>query len=111
MMKEREFWAEVILTSLSKGYGPDDAIACANKVVDARRKFFNEPSTNSGDPQSVFDLQLPTRARNSLLAADIRTVADLEEYSANDLMKIGGLGQLSLRHVREKMASIGKPLK
>ncbi len=57
---------------------------------------------SSGKPLSEFQLlELTTRTENTLLAAGIRSVAQLISCAAVDLLKLPNFGPRSLQEVRE----------
>jgi len=53
---------------------------------------------------TIEDLGLSTRVLNSLHGANIDTVADLVEYSEDDLLKLKNFGQKSMTEIREQLA-------
>ncbi|MCX7954990.1 MAG: DNA-directed RNA polymerase subunit alpha [Bacteroidales bacterium] len=55
----------------------------------------------------LVDLDLSVRALNCLKAAEIETLADLVQYSKNDLLKFRNFGKKSLAELEELLSSMG----
>ena len=105
---------------------PDDAIALAARILqDQLQPFinFDEPeaqqdqtaseklSFNSNLLKKVEELELSERPRNCLKRAQIDTVGQLLEKSAEDLMTITNFGQKSLDEIYEKLNARGLSLR
>jgi DNA-directed RNA polymerase subunit alpha len=96
-------------------FNPKDALSeAAEIVVDlfSPLKDLNQLETSSPDyedednPQSqipIEELQLSVRAYNCLKRAQINTVADLLDYSQDDLLEIKNFGQKSAEEVIEAL--------
>src|SRR5579871_3741562 len=59
----------------------------------------------------IEELDFSVRTYNCLKKANILTIAELVQYTENDLMQIRNFGKKSLTEVREKLAQLGLALK
>jgi DNA-directed RNA polymerase alpha subunit len=105
-MTENELWDNVILVALSKTVSAEEAIECANKVIDGRRAKFADEVDDDVEPVHITSLSLSTRARNSLLAGGVKTVVDLMRMTPGELLQMPGLGELTLQEVQAKIAEL-----
>lgn len=72
-----------------------------------------EPSGGVDAPPHVRieELDFSVRTYNCLKKANILTIAELVQYTENDLMQIRNFGRKSLTEVREKLSQLGLSLK
>jgi len=61
--------------------------------------------------KSIDDIEMPARVYWCLAAAGIRTVGELAEKKASDLIKLKNFGRKSLTEVEEKLMELGLTLK
>ncbi|EGO65324.1 DNA-directed RNA polymerase subunit alpha [Acetonema longum] len=74
---------------------------------------FTEPVEDGGSKvmeMTIEDLELSVRSYNCLKRAGINTVAELNQKSEEDMMKVRNLGRKSLDEVKKKLAELGLSL-
>jgi DNA-directed RNA polymerase alpha subunit len=60
-----------------------------------------EPSPELSDDAAISEVRFPTRIRNSLLAAGIKTVGEAREMSDRALLALPDFGTTSVAQLRE----------
>ncbi|MBI5788865.1 MAG: DNA-directed RNA polymerase subunit alpha [Candidatus Schekmanbacteria bacterium] len=127
------FWVENTFLGESKAYdrlnievwtdgtiGPEDAIACAAKILKDQWSIFTSVEQkleeavvedNSDDDywnklnefldRSVNELELSVRAYNCLKNANIKTIRDLVQKSDNEMLRTKNFGRKSLNEIKE----------
>ena len=63
------------------------------------------------DPESVFDLDLPSNVISALARNDIETIEDLCNKTAQELLSLKGIGKKSLDMITEVLNDLGLQLK
>jgi DNA-directed RNA polymerase subunit alpha len=75
------------------------------------RKMAEEADLKRNYMRSIDELELAKRAQNCLEAAGIKTIGQLLEMTAEDLLKLKSLGEKSLVQIVDKLGSMGLYLK
>ena len=107
--------------------GPDEAVSLAAKVLSDHLNLFIDlsesgqktsfiqelPSDTSEkvSDMSIEELELSVRSFNCLKRANINTVRELCDKTADDMMKVRNLGRKSLEEVLAKLDELGLGLK
>ncbi len=103
---------------------PDDAVSNAARILREYYGYFinveieedeeEEPpqvqekkEKEESDSKSIEDLHLSVRSSNCLKAANINTLGELKEKTADELGKIKNLGKKSLDEIKEKLREFG----
>lgn len=60
---------------------------------------------------SVYELAIPVRVQNVLVADRIETVGQLVAFSERELLRVPCIGKLALRQVRDALGAIGLELR
>ena len=105
---------------------PDDAVSLAAKVLSEHLSLFINLSESAKTEEvmaekentekekalemNIDELELSVRSFNCLKRAGINTVAELCNYTAEDMMKVRNLGRKSLEEVLDKLKSLGLEL-
>lgn len=105
---------------------PDEAVSLAAKVLSEHLKSFIDLSEkaknaevivepNADDTKKVMDmsideLELSVRSYNCLMRANIKTVEELTNKTADEMMKVRNLGRKSLDEVLAKLKELGLSL-
>lgn len=105
---------------------PDEAVSLAAKVMSEHLKSFIDLSEkaknaevivepNADDTKKVMDmsideLELSVRSYNCLMRANIKTVEELTNKTADEMMKVRNLGRKSLDEVLAKLKELGLSL-
>ncbi len=107
---------------------PDEAVSLAAKVLSEHLSLFIDLSesakkasvmsapaessqSKSADAMSIEELELSVRSFNCLKRANINTVGELCNKTADDMMKVRNLGKKSLEEVLAKLHELGLSLK
>jgi DNA-directed RNA polymerase alpha subunit len=67
-----------------------------------------EPTPELPDNISIREVQFPTRIKDALFAAGLKTVAEVREISDEALLRLPDFGKASVAHLRE---TLGLPSK
>jgi DNA-directed RNA polymerase alpha subunit len=62
-----------------------------------------DPTPELPDDTQIGDVVLPTRIRNALAVAGLKTVGEVREASDTTLLSLPDLGQGSVAHLRETL--------
>ena len=62
-----------------------------------------DPTPELPDDTPIGDVVLPTRIRNALAVAGLKTVGEVREASDTTLLSLPDLGQGSVAHLRETL--------
>jgi len=62
-----------------------------------------EPTPELPDDTLVREVQFPTRIKNALFAAGLKTVGEVREMSDKALLALPDFGQASVAHLRETL--------
>ncbi len=105
---------------------PDEAVSLAAKVLSEHLKSFidlsekaqnaevivepNADETKKVMDMSIDELELSVRSYNCLMRANIRTVEELTNKTADEMMKVRNLGRKSLDEVLAKLKELGLSL-
>jgi DNA-directed RNA polymerase alpha subunit len=115
---ERGVWkwsasvAGVVL--VGKAETKPEAVAAAEKAIDRALAQIVQPSTppvgrmlrptpELPDDTAICDVDLPTRIRNALTDAGLRTVGEVRETSDNILLSFHDLGNGSVAYLRQTL--------
>ena len=107
---------------------PEEAVSLAAKVLSEHLKTFidisdkgreaviieQKPEAESSDKVmsiSIDDLELSVRSSNCLKRANINTIGELVNKTADDMMKVRNLGRKSLDEVQSKLKEYGLSFK
>ena len=106
---------------------PDEAVSLAAKVLSEHLNLFinlsesgqtanfmqevPESSQSTVNDMSIEELELSVRSFNCLKRANINTVRELCDKTADDMMKVRNLGRKSLEEVLAKLDELGLGLK
>jgi DNA-directed RNA polymerase alpha subunit len=61
------------------------------------------PTPELPDDTLISDVEFPTRIRNALVAAGLRTVGEVREISDETLLSFNDFGKVSVAHLRETL--------
>jgi DNA-directed RNA polymerase alpha subunit len=85
----------------------DVAINIRLKVLKEKAKWTErrliDPTPELPDDTAIENVQLPTRIRNALAVAGLKTVGEVREASGEMLLSLPDLGQGSVTHLRETL--------
>nr|WP_199065031.1 DNA-directed RNA polymerase subunit alpha C-terminal domain-containing protein [Chromobacterium sp. ASV5] len=103
------------LTTRERDYRPAiaaDAYGMADAMLAARQAPVSKPGI-PGElyKLSIEDLELPTRAKNALLAESIYTIGHLLERSEREVLMVPNLSRGSLNTIKDALAARGLCLK
>lgn len=106
---------------------PDEAVSLAAKVLSEHLKSFIDLSEKAKNAEvivepdaddtkkvmdmSIDELELSVRSFNCLMRANIKTVEELTNKTADEMMKVRNLGRKSLDEVLAKLKELGLSLK
>jgi DNA-directed RNA polymerase alpha subunit len=62
-----------------------------------------EPTPELPDDMPIREVQFPTRIRNALFAAGLKTVGEVREMSDEALLALPDFGKASVSHLRETL--------
>ena len=62
-----------------------------------------DPTPELPDQTLIADVRFPTRIRNVLAAAGLKTVGDVRETTDETLLSLQDLGPVSVKHLRETL--------
>jgi DNA-directed RNA polymerase alpha subunit len=62
-----------------------------------------DPTPELPDQTLIADVRFPTRIRNVLAAAGLKTVGDVRETTDETLLSLQDLGSVSVKHLRETL--------
>ena len=62
-----------------------------------------EPTPELPDDTPIREVQFPTRGKNALFAAGLKTVGEVREMSGKALLALPDFGQASVAHLRETL--------
>jgi DNA-directed RNA polymerase alpha subunit len=62
-----------------------------------------DPTPELPDQTLIADVRFPTRIRNVLAAAGLKTVGDVRETTHETLLSLQDLGSVSVKHLRETL--------
>jgi DNA-directed RNA polymerase alpha subunit len=62
-----------------------------------------DPTPELPDNTPIEDVRFPTRIRNVLAAADLKTVGEVRETADETLLSFQDLGPASIKHLREAL--------
>ena len=88
--------AKTIIVDLERE--ANDLIADIERDVKIARNKIDRP---------IHILKLSTRAMNCLKARDVKTIAELTDFSRVELLKFKDMGKLTVDEIAEKQAAIG----
>lgn len=97
-------------------YG-DGALVLSRKVhdlmvgVEAGRSLDGSPRAAAPGDVSIEDMDLPVRLYNALHRCQVRTLSDLESWTAAEILDIRNVGWLSLAALERAMATHGTSLR
>ena len=97
-------------------YG-DGALVLSRKVhdlmvgVEAGRSLDGSPRAAAPDDVAIEDMDLPVRLYNALRRCQVRTLSDLESWTAAEILDIRNVGWLSLAALERAMAAHGTSLR
>ena len=97
-------------------YG-DGALVLSRKVhdlligVEMGRELDGSPRAVKGDDIDIVDLDLPVRLYNALRRCQVRTLSDLEAWTAAEILDIRNVGWGSLAALEQALAAHGTTLR
>ena len=97
-------------------YG-DGALVLSRKVhdlmvgVEMGRTLDGSPRAAAPDDVAIEDMDLPVRLYNALRRCQVRTLSDLESWTAAEILDIRNVGWLSLAALERAMATHGTSLR
>ena len=97
-------------------YG-DGALVLSRKVhdlmvgVETGRTLDGSPRAAAPDDVAIEDMDLPVRLYNALRRCQVRTLSDLESWTAAEILDIRNVGWLSLAALESAMATHGTSLR
>jgi DNA-directed RNA polymerase alpha subunit len=62
-----------------------------------------EPTPELPDDRPIREVRFPTRIKNALFAAGVKTVGDVREMSDEALLALPDFGKASVTHLRETL--------
>ena len=62
-----------------------------------------EPTPELPDDTAIREVQFPTRIKDALFAAGLKTVGEVREMSDDALLSLPGFGKASIAHLRETL--------
>ena len=89
-------------------YGNHDRLRAERLKREAISGPMLYPAPELPDSTPVDNVRLPTRIRNALAAADLKTIGEIREASDASLLALQDLGKGSVTHLRE---TLGLPSK
>jgi DNA-directed RNA polymerase alpha subunit len=89
----------------------NNAYILAEEMIKSRTDALVRLNNHQLPSQYVEGLELTVRTGNCLKAAGIYTIGQLQQWTANELLKLPNLGRKSQKEVSEKLAEIGLALR
>ena len=98
----------------------EDAYFIADKMLEQRKMIFNkwefdkkvvQKSNEEIERDSINNLYLTRRSENCLKAEGIFTITQLQNRTANSLLKLPNLGRKSQKEIIEQLAGLGYKLR
>jgi DNA-directed RNA polymerase alpha subunit len=89
----------------------NNAYILAEEMIKSRTDALTRLNNHQLPSQYVEGLELTVRTANCLKAAGIYTIGQLQQWTANELLKLPNLGRKSQKEVSEKLAEIGLALR
>lgn len=125
---DTEFEKLILDVTTNGTISPLDAVTASSKILMDHYGIFvgnrEVPGTPAAAPAKselkvdkklmetrVEELELPARALNCLIQADIQTVGDLISKTEDEIMKTPHLGKKSLSDIKERLESMGLALR
>ena len=62
-----------------------------------------EPTPELPDDTAIREVRFPTRIKDALFAAGLKTVGEVREMSDDALLSLPGFGKASIAHLRETL--------
>lgn len=67
-----------------------------------------DPTPELPDDTLIADVRFPTRIRNVLAAAGLKTVGDVRETTNKTLLSLQDLGSVSVKHLRDLRPAVAR---